>query len=109
MREVNLSEQFYWEKVRQLNNDWTIQYEGSSYQIAKSRSIRPKQKLQVRRYLTGELRFYKGQQQLSATKLKAYRQAKPKRLKQSLSRSKIGRLNSQNSPWRQYNRKWLRA
>jgi len=105
--EDNLKQILCWEYDRQVQNDWTIQFETQYYQIKKSTSIniRAKQKIKVRRHLDDSISLWYKDQKLSFKIL----DKKPKKVKEkksqtftSADRAKLSRANKHKSPWSQY-------
>jgi len=104
-----LNDIFCWEYERTLHNDWIIRFENQYFQIKKqhAKSVRPKQKLLVRRHLNGEISLWAKGHRLSYSvcekpadkpKISTQKNSQPKRYK--------GKINP-NSPWRQFNPDWL--
>jgi len=71
--EKDLDQIICWKYKRQLKNDWTIQFNREYYQILKGHEdiIRPKEFLEIKRYLDGTIKFWYGTMELSYQKLKA--------------------------------------
>lgn len=108
----DLNQIFCWEYRRQVQNDWTIRFEGKCYQIKKTSplNVRPKQNVIVRQHLDGTLSLWYGEQRLAHEEIdyKPRSAAYIKRGYDSAALSKIARENKHKSPWNQFNPAWLK-
>lgn len=110
MPDDNLDSVLCWEYVRQVKNDWTIQFNNQHYQIEKTQYpvVKPKDKIYVRKHLNGEITMWYKESLLPFHAIDARPVKVEKKSKKSgVSMSEITRRNSQNSPWRRFNPSWL--
>jgi transposase len=108
----DLGQIFCWEYARQVQNDWTISFENTCYQIQKSTVIKleAKQRIMVRQHLNGSVSLWHGEHCLAFEEVdykitKAY----IKKGHDSALQSKIARENKHKSPWSQFNSTWLNS
>jgi hypothetical protein len=109
----DLEQIFCWTYKRQLQLDWTVNFEGVCYQIAKHHPLRarPKQSIEVRKHLDGSITFWFKEQRLSASAIEHRAKAKTKEKKgyDAALLSKNSRKNKYKTPWNQYNPGWLKG
>ena len=114
----NLNEIFCWTYKRQLKNDWTIQFKREYFQIEKdTKGLRPEEKISIKKYLNGEMRFwYEGQElpyrQLNVKPEPPSRSKRYRKLKgghDPILTSKIARRNKHKTPWSQFKPNWLKS
>lgn len=103
-----LEDVFCWEYIRQVKNDWTIQFNKQYYQIDKSNHclILPKHKVTVRKGMRGEISLWKKGNRLHFRAINERPETISAKVDKvpynSIARSKNGRLNGQKSPWHNY-------
>lgn len=108
-KEYDLYQIFCWESERQLQNDWTIRYKDYYFQIepVSSMGLRPKKMILVKKHLDGKISlWYDGQSLCFHETQRIKATVKIKRSPAEISA--ITRKNSQNSPWRNMPKDWLR-
>lgn len=110
----NLYEIFCWEEERQLQNDWTVRFKNTYYQIDKAarqrRSLKPKIKLLIRVHLDNDITILYKNKALAYQKI-TERPAQPNRSSQTVQvDKKPARRQVKNiaSPWRRFNPGWLK-
>lgn len=98
----DLNQIFCWEYTRQVQNDWTIRFNGQYYQIKKQTQfvVKAKEYIIVRQHLNETISFWYNENQLSAEKI----DSKPKNEEikvgyDSIAISKRSRKNKHKSPW----------
>lgn len=94
-----------WETTRQVRNDYTFQYENVHYQILKEKEqkLKPKQKVVVRKHLSGKISLWYEGNRLSYKRLteKAKREeAKREEMKDlRVNQSHLSLKNKNQQPW----------
>lgn len=110
---VDLFNIFSWEATRTLQQDFTLRFNNTWYQVTKTipLAVRPKQKITVRTHLDGSLSFHYQNKPLA---VKPLGQDKPKPATAlhctqtpSVASSKQPHKNTA-SPWRRFNPGWLK-
>lgn len=101
-----------WEYVRQIKNDWTIQFDNKFYQITrKGLNVQPKQKITVKRHLDDSISLWYKNQPLAFQEI-AQRTAKEPKKASSFSpaeQSEIARQNKHKTPWSRFNPAWIKS
>lgn len=110
----DLEETICWNYQRQIRNDWSIRFKNEYFQLKKPEEkdfIQPGQFVTLKKYLSGEIRFWYGDMPLKhgtlhrkpepPSKTKEYR-VKTGPVDPALQRA-ILKKNSQKSPWRKTN------
>jgi transposase len=110
----NLNQIFCWEYTRMLQQDWTISFEATRYQIKKTYglAIKPRAKITVKRLLNQTLHLsYKGTK-LQFKQIETSQLNKPEialnkvKFRRALVGEVIEKQNKQQHPWRQFNSDW---
>jgi len=107
----NLDEIMCWEYTRTVHNDWVVRFENQFLQIqkAKNMSIRPKQKVILKRHLNGKITLWNKGIKLSYCFIQQrVKKQKETREYSQQARSKNSRENKSKSPWSQFNPGWLK-
>jgi transposase len=107
----NLDEIMCWEYTRTVHNDWVVRFENQFLQIqkAKNMSIRPKQKVILKRHLNGKITLWNKGIKLSYCFIQQrVKEQKETREYSQQARSKNSRENKSKTPWSQFNPGWLK-
>lgn len=107
----DLNDILCWEYVRTVYNDWIIRFENQLLQIQKINSVRvkPKQKVTVRKHLSGKITLWSKGQKIGYqfTEKQEQEICKTAKAYSSAERSKNARKNRSKTPWGQFNPGWL--
>jgi transposase len=106
----DLDQIFCWAYEREIRQDWTVQFKKKHYQVERisGKRVKPKDRIEVRRHLDGNLSFWKGEKKLVVQVLQE--RPKPKAQVGVGKREKKSPLNQESgngSPWRRYNPNWM--
>ena len=109
--EQNLDDILCWEYTRTVYNDWIIRFENQLLQIQKTSaiSVRPKQKVTLKRHLNGKITLWSKGQKIPYRFTE--RRAKEEKIKlgqDAVKCSQNARKNKSKSPWSQFNTGWLK-
>jgi molybdenum-dependent DNA-binding transcriptional regulator ModE len=111
---VDLNDIFCWEIERVVQNDWTVRYKNSWYQINRTNplTVRSGHKIIIIRHLDEVLSMKYKDKKINFTALEA-KLEKPKEntitKKSTQELSLMCKNNSTNSPWRTYNPWWIKT
>ena len=105
----NLDQIFCWEYIRQIHNDFTIQFNNEFFQLEKQQNLRAKQPIKVHVHLDGNMSLWKAEQKLSYRKVAAPVKLPKAELQghSSYQHSEMARKNKSKTPWSQFNPGWL--
>jgi transposase len=105
----NLDQILCWEYTRVINNDWTVRFEAQYFQIEKTVSVRPKQKILVRKHMDNSVSLWVNQLKIPFHEIKRPEAEIPaqKLGKDSFVCSRIAKQNKHKTPWGQFNPGWL--
>jgi transposase len=104
-----------WNYLRQVKNDWTIQFRRAYYQLGKKTAVKPGVKILIKKHLDGRMHFWYEGQALDYHQL-AFKPEPPSRYKKyyqlkggydSHVLSKNSKKNKSKSPWSQFKPNWL--
>ena len=95
-----LGDVFYKTSDRQVQNDWTIRYQGTHYQLEDTQGIRAKSYVSVRCYLDGDLRVYAKDQRVTFAALEGSTE-RPKLPTKAL-KERVCYRPANDHPWRHY-------
>ena len=105
----DLNQIFCWEYIRQVHNDFTIQYNNEFYQLEKSNKLFNKQKVIVRKHLNNVISIWSNGHKLIYKKIpKPIKSPKAYKGISNDKRSEMGRINKHKSPWCKFNSSWLK-
>ena len=108
----DLEQVFCWEYERKVRNDWTISFEGKSYQIEEMKPllVRPKYEVVVREHLDGRLSLWYGGKSLPYRETQRQARVAKKKIGYDVVKmSKNSRHNKHKTPWGRFNTGWLRS
>lgn len=104
----DLNQIFCWDEERQVQNDWTVRFEGKHYQLLKTKGVRAKQKIVVREHLDGALSLWRENQRLGYEEIPLkITLPREKRGYDAVQKSRIAKKNKHKSPWNQFTPGWL--
>lgn len=96
---VNLDEYLCWEYERKLNNDWTVSFQGETYQVDRKfgKLIKPKNKVQVKVHLNDSISMWFNGIKLSIKK--AVKTEKLSNLRSKIKQTKRKQKAANSSHW----------
>ena len=108
---IDLNQVLVWEYSRQIQNDWTIDFQGKRYQILDPKNqLRAKQYVSIKIHLDGSMAIETEERMFDyqAIEKPSYRYlVKEKKVYSTARRRWAGYRGKQASPWNQYNPGWL--
>lgn len=99
-----------WEYTRTVYNDWIVRFDNQLLQLRKSRAIRPKTKITVKKQLNGKITLWRNGQPIPYDLVEHLpaQQDKVVHPYDSAKRSQVARQHKSKSPWSQFNPGWLK-
>ena len=108
--DISLDKVFIWEYKRQIHNDWTIRFQGKTYQLgSENKKLKPKQKMRVCVDLRDQLKIYDQDQEITYREIstKPKRRSYVKKGFHVADRVRAGLKGKSRSPWNRFNPNWL--
>jgi transposase len=111
----DLNQIICWRFERVIKNDWTVQWKNQHYQILKgsAKQLRPKQTLELRLHLDGQVSLWRKDQQIAyepiAAPIKLQKPVVNKETCHTYVRRLAAKKAKTHSPWRHFNPDWLKG